>query len=69
MDKKRKKSPLNNYAKYSGLAIQMIAIILLGTYAGIRLDAWIAWKFPVFTLVFALASVFAAIYYAIKDFL
>lgn len=69
MDKKKKKSPINNYARYSSMAVQMIAVVILGTLGGIKLDAWINWKFPVFTLVFAILSVFAAIYFAIKDFL
>ncbi len=47
----------------------MIVIVLAGTYGGIRLDKWIGWKFPIFTLILSLSSVILAIYYAIKDFL
>ncbi|MCC6690528.1 MAG: AtpZ/AtpI family protein [Bacteroidia bacterium] len=67
----KKKSPTPiNYAKYAGMGLQMAAIMGIGTYAGVRLDDYIGFKkFPVFTLLFSLVSVFGAIYYFIKDFL
>jgi predicted MFS family arabinose efflux permease len=61
------KKQLNNYAKYSGMAIQMAAIIVGGVLGGIQLDKWLALKFPIFTLVLTLLSVFLAMYYFIKD--
>lgn len=64
----KKKPPLtNNYAKYSGMAMQMMAIIVIGVLAGRKIDQWAATKYPVFTLVLTLLSVFAAMYYFIKD--
>ncbi len=45
----------------------MIAIIVGGTMGGIQLDKWLQLKFPIFTLVLMLLSVFLAIYYFIKD--
>jgi hypothetical protein len=63
-----KKQP-NDYLKYSGMGIQMAAIITGGVLAGIQLDKWLRFKFPVFTLVLTLLSVFLAIYYFIKDIL
>ena len=59
--------PLKNFAKYGGMGIQMAAIMLLGIFAGIKLDEWLGWKFPVFTIVLALLSVFAALYFVLKD--
>ena len=64
-----KKPPLYNYAKYSGVAFQMVAIILIGVFGGVKLDAYLHLGFPVFTVVFSLLSVFLAIYYVIKDLL
>jgi ATP synthase protein I len=61
------KKPLNSYAKYSVMGIQMAAIIFIGTFAGIKLDNLLKWKFPVFTILFALASVVLAIYFVVKD--
>jgi predicted MFS family arabinose efflux permease len=49
------------------MAVQMAAIIVGGVLGGIYLDKWLAWKFPVFTLVLTLLSVFLAIYYFIRD--
>jgi ATP synthase protein I len=61
------KKQLNGYAKYSGMAVQMAAIIVGGVLGGIQLDKWLKLKFPVFTLVLTLLSVFLAMYYFIKD--
>jgi len=49
------------------MAVQMAAIIVGGVLGGIQLDKWLALKFPVFTLVLTLLSVFLSIYYFIKD--
>ena len=45
-----RKSPSNDYVKYSGLAFQMLAAIGLGVWGGMKLDAWTGWKFPVFMI-------------------
>lgn len=63
------KTQLNNYAKYSSIGFQMMAIILIGVFGGFKLDKYLALKIPIFTVVFSIASVGLAIYYAIKDFL
>lgn len=60
---------LSNYAQYSGLAFQMIAIILIGVFGGIKLDKWLEFRFPIFTVVLSLLATGLAIYYGIKDFL
>jgi uncharacterized ion transporter superfamily protein YfcC len=51
------------------MGIKMAAIMGVGTYAGIQTDKWLQLKFPIFTLIFSLSSVFLAIYYFIKDFI
>jgi hypothetical protein len=52
------------------MGFQMAAIIIIGMYGGIKLDEFLGLKkFPIFTLLFSLLSVFAAIYFVIKDFL
>lgn len=60
---------LNTYARYSSLAFQMMAILLLFVFAGYKLDSWTGWHFPLFKLVFSLLGVVLAIYFAVKDFL
>ncbi len=67
--KKKIAQGLSNYAKYSGLAFQMIAFILIGVFGGIKLDKWLKLDFPVFTLVLSLFGTGMAIYYGIKDFI
>ena len=71
--KKNQKNPqnkgLNDFAKYSGMAFQMVAIILLATWGGIELDKLAKFKTPVFTIILSILGVFAAIYSAVKDFI
>jgi len=64
-----KKQDLSDFARYSNMGFQMLAIILLGVYAGYKLDHWLEMKFKVFTIVFTILSVFIAMYHAIKDLL
>ncbi len=59
---------INNYARFSGLAFQMLATIAIGTYAGVKLDAWLGLKkIPVFTLLLSLGAVGASMYLLIKQ--
>ena len=55
------KNNLNNYAKYSGVAFEMLGIIFLGVWGGIKLDTILDTK-PLLTLVLSLGSVAAAMY-------
>ncbi|MEI7660629.1 MAG: AtpZ/AtpI family protein [Bacteroidota bacterium] len=59
---------LNDYARYSGMAIQMLVIILLGVFAGFRLDKWFHTK-PILTVIFSMISVALSIYIVTKDLL
>ena len=47
--------------------MQMAIIIVGGTFGGKWLDSLVDIKFPIFTLVLSILSVFFAVYYAIKD--
>jgi len=67
--KKDRLEGLHNYAKYSGLAFQMIAIILITVWAGTKLDKLFLMETPVFTIILSLLGVAAAIYTAVKDFI
>ena len=68
-DPKKEKKVLNAYARYSSIAFQMLVIILAGVFGGRELDKWVAWDFPVFTLVLTILAVILAIYTVIKDLL
>ena len=68
-DQKNKKA-LSDLAKYSAIGFQMIAIMFIGVFAGMKLDKkFVGIEFPAFTLVLTILSVILAIYYAIKDFI
>ena len=67
--KKQESRGLNDFAKYSGIAFQMVAIIGLTTWGGIKLDKLAGFETPVFTIILSLFGVIAAIYTAIKDFI
>ena len=68
-EKQQENSGLGNFAKYSGLGIQMVVIILITVWGGTRLDKLLEFEKPVFTVILSLLGVFAAIYTAIKDFI
>ena len=62
------KKGLNQYTRYSGMAFQMMVIIVAGTFGGLKLDEWLKTK-PAFTIILSIASVFLAIYSVTKDLL
>lgn len=66
---RKNKERLNSYVKYSGIAFQMIAIILIGVFGGMKLDKWLKTDKPVFTAILAVLAVILSIYYSIKDLL
>jgi ATP synthase protein I len=68
-EKKPESSGLKAYARYSGLGIQMVIIILISVWGGIKLDGLFSLKTPVFTIILSLLGVAAAIYSAIRDFI
>mgnify|MGYP003115609805 CR=1 FL=1 len=63
---KNQKDKHNHYARFSGIAIQMFAIIGLGTFIGVKLDE----KYPnthnLYTLSLSLGSVIMSIIYVIR---
>lgn len=58
---------LNSYAKFSGVAFQMIAIISLGTYIGLKLDEKYPNDLSLFTIALSLISVIITMFYVIKQ--
>ena len=63
------KPPDNYFIRYSNMGFQMLVIIGLGVWGGIKLDQVTHLKFPVFTIVLSLVSVVVAIYFVVKDLL
>jgi F0F1-type ATP synthase assembly protein I len=74
MENKKTNNPLKSgrqfsgYARYSGAAIQMVVIILLGVWGGIKLDEKLN-SDPAFTVILSLFSVFAALYLVLREFI
>jgi ATP synthase protein I len=69
LEKEPENNGLSNYAKYTGLGVQMIAIILISVWGGTKLDKLLNLETPIFTIILSLLGVFAAIYTAVKDFI
>jgi|TARA_B110000495_G_C23034112_1_gene616900 F0F1-type ATP synthase assembly protein I len=63
---KKEKKQLNTYARFSSISIQMMVIILGGTYLGVYTDTFFELSNKFFTILFSLTSVFAAIFFAYK---
>jgi len=60
------KDKLNSYARFSGISIQMIAIIMIGTFIGIKLDEAYPNLYNLYTLGFTLVAVIVSIVYVIR---
>lgn len=69
MSGKQPQKPLNAYAKYSALGIQMAVIIGGGCYGGYKLDEYYKNTTPVFTIILSLVSIAIAMYIVLKDFI
>ena len=71
--KKSKKQPnpskSNSILRYSGMGLQMGAIMLLGAWAGIKLDKHFDIKNNTFTATLTILAVIIAVYLTIKDLL
>lgn len=64
----KKDSLLNSsYARYSSIAIQMFAIIGIGTFIGVKLDEKYPNKNNLFTLILSLSSVIGSIILVIRQ--
>ena len=63
---KDQKDRLNTYARFSSIAIQMFAIIGVGTYSGVKLDEAHPNKHNLYTVVLSLLSVILSIVFVIR---
>ncbi len=63
----KKKKSLDNYTRYSSIAFQMLVIILIGVFGGIKLDEWLKMTVPVFTIVLSILAVILSIYTVTRD--
>jgi len=63
------KKKFDDFIKYSSLAFEMIVIMGVGVFLGVKIDQWLDMNFPAFTLGLMILSVVGAIYHAIRKFL
>jgi F0F1-type ATP synthase assembly protein I len=63
----KKNNPLNSYARFSTIGFQMIVIIGLGVFAGVKLDDKYPNKYKLFTIILSLLSIAIALYSMIKQ--
>lgn len=68
-NEKPQPKPLNAYAKYSALGIQMAVVIGGGCYGGYKLDEYYKNTTPIFTIILSLLSIAVAMYLVLKDFI
>lgn len=59
-------NPLKHIAILSGIGIQMLAIIVLGTFVGVKMDEAYPNEKNIFTLIIVFISVIMSIYYVIR---
>jgi hypothetical protein len=55
--------------RYTTMGTQILIVIAVFTFGGVKLDQWLHWKFPVFTIVLSLTGVALGIYTAVRDLL
>ena len=63
----KRKERLNSYARFSGVGFQMLAIIAIGVWGGIKLDETYPNDYQTFTIICSLASIAVALYTVIKQ--
>jgi len=63
------KKQIDDFIRYSSLAIEMVVIMGVGVWIGMKIDKWLELDFPAFTLALMILSVAGAIYHAIRKFL
>lgn len=69
LPKPNKHSGFQSYGRYSGLAFQMIAIILAFVWLGKKIDENYFQGRSIFIIVLSLIGVIIAMYIILKDFL
>lgn len=65
----KKKKSLSNYARFSGIAIQMVVIIGGGTYLGVYFDNKFPNRYSAYTVICSLFAVLISIYFVVKQIL
>ncbi len=62
----KKQSSLNSYAKYSAIAFQMMAIIGVGSFVGVKIDVYYGNENKLWTIILSLCSTIFAVIFVIR---
>ena len=57
-----------NTLRYAGLATQWMVMLLIAVWAGYKIDKWINWKVPWFTILFPLIALIFSLWRLINEF-
>ena len=60
-------SSTQTYLKYSGLAFQLLATVGLAAWAGIKLDDYLGFRFPWFTVFLVLLAVTGSMIWLVRQ--
>ena len=63
----KQKKDASNFAKYSGIAFQMLATIGIMTFIGYKIDENRASKQPIFTAIFGLIGVLVSLIQVVRS--
>ena len=63
----KQKKDASNFAKYSGIAFQMLATIGIMTFIGYKIDDYRASKQPIFTAIFGLIGVVISLVQVVRS--
>lgn len=65
----KKKKSLASYTRFTSIAFEMLVIILIGVFGGLKLDEWLKLTVPVFTIILSILAVILSIYTVTRDLL
>lgn len=66
---KKNKNKFDSFIRYTSLAFEMMAIIIIGTFAGYKIDQWMENEFKGFTLALMILSVIGSVFYSTRNLL
>lgn len=58
---------MRGYVRFSGIALQMVIIIGLGAYGGVKLDEAYPNEHSMYTIICSLAAVGLSMYYVVRQ--
>jgi len=69
MLQKNNNKPLHNYLQYASLGVQMVVVMGISVWIGLRLDKYLELRFPIFLSLFSVGSTVLSMYLTIKKLL